>query len=69
MHGNWKCWWVTEIDEAFFKESFKGDHKKVQPSLFLIKLTKEVLMVGEAVKQKREKVVFQRKNLYFICYR
>lgn len=59
---------VAEVDEAFFRESFKGNHKKSTTFTMPRKAIKEKLKVVLAVKMKRKKRYLEGTSLRSMCY-
>ena len=44
---------AIEVDEAFFRGFFKGNHKKIQSLLCYVKPIKMALRIAEAVRLKK----------------
>ena len=58
---------VIEVDEAFFRESFKGNHKKITTFIMPREPHKRGEKAVGVVRMKREKEVYQRnRSVYYV---
>lgn len=60
---------VVEFDEAFFRESFKGNHKKSTTFTMPRKAHKSGVKGSQRSKTEKRKRGISKEQMRFICYR